>query len=344
MPLPIAEAGGRTQCQRSHRPLASQSRAEQEGGASDVKSFKISVVVTACGDSGPLRELLGRVRRQAGPLDAELVLAINRPAEDFETASLDTLAELTDRIVHEPEPGKSNALNTAIPACRGELVAFTDDDASPDDGWLEQITAPLRQDSGLAGTGGPVLPIFPTGGPPAWYRQILARSRTNFLGPYHFLGNEARDYRIPSGLDPLPLGANACYRRENLLEHPFLPELGPNYTTQTRGGEDTLLALELLMAGRRLRYVPTARVYHPVSPERMTVEYVRGGFQIQGMECIRILRAIGRPLPTVGKLKRSIDKHELNWFKRTIYGEDRTLRRSLRGEFLKRVLEERTTS
>lgn len=309
-----------------------------------MKSLKISVVVTACEDSEPLRELLACVRDQAGPLGAELVLAINRSAEDIESTSLDAFDKLADRIVHEPVPGKSNSLNTAIRACRGELVAFTDDDAKPDDDWLEQITTPLQQDLGLTGIGGPVLPIFPTGGPPAWYRQILARTRTNFLGPYHFLGNEAWDYQIPKGLDPLPLGANACYRREALLEHPFLPELGPNFMTQMRGGEDTLLALELLMAGRRLRYIPTARVYHPVSSERMTVDYVRDGFRIQGMECIRVLRAIGRPLPTVTRLKRGIVKHELNWFKRAIYGADRSLRRRLRGEFLKRVLEERTNS
>lgn len=309
-----------------------------------MKSSKISVVVTACGDSEPLRELLERLRGQADSLGAEFVLALNRPGEDFEPASLDAFAGLVDQVIHEPEPGKSNALNTAIRSCRGELVAFTDDDADPDDDWLEQITAPLQQDSDLVGTGGQVLPVFPPGGPPAWFRQLLARSRSNFLGPYHFLGNEPKDYRIPTGLDPLPLGANACYRREALLQHPFLPELGPNRITQTRGGEDTLLALELLMAGGRLRYVPTARVYHPVTHQRMTIEYVRSGFQSQGKECIRVLQAVGRPLPAIAKLRRSIGRHELGWFKRTLYGENRSLRRSLRGEFLKRVLEERTIS
>ncbi len=309
-----------------------------------MKSSKISVVVTTCGDSEPLRELLGRIREQGAPLGAELVLAINRPAEDFESTSLDAFSELADRIIHEPEPGKSNSLNTAIRACREGLVAFTDDDASPDDDWLEEITAPLRQDPDLVGTGGPVLPVFPPGGPPAWYRQILARTRTNFLGPYHFLGNQAREYRIPQGLDPLPFGANACYRREALLKHPFLPELGPNRMTHMRGGEDTLLALVLLMAGHRLRYVPTARVYHPVTSERMTLEYVRCGYQIQGKECIRVLRAVGRPMPAIAKLKRSIDRHELGWLKRWLYGENRSLRRSLRGEFYKRILEERTIS
>ena len=94
------------------------------------------------------------------------------------------------------------------------------------------------------------------------------------------------------------------------------------------------------MAGHRLRYVPKARVYHPVTSERMTFEYVRSGYQIQGKECIRVLRAVGRPMPVIAGLKRSIDKHELGWLKRRLYGENRSLRRSLRGEFYKRILEE----
>ncbi len=309
-----------------------------------VKSSKISVVVTACGDSEPLRELLQRLRGQAEPLGGVVVLALNRPPEELESASLEALGKLADHVVHEPEPGKSNALNTAIRACSEGLLAFTDDDASPDDDWLEQITAPLRQDPDLIGTGGQVLPVFPAGGPPAWYRQILARSRSNFLGPYHFLGNEARDYELPTGLDPLPLGANACYRREALLEHPFLPELGPNRVTRMRGGEDTLVALELLMAGHRLRYIPTARVYHPVTSDRMTLDYVRSGYRIQAKECMRVLQAAGRPLPNIVRLKRSIARHDLGWLKRAIYGENRTLRRSLKSEFLRHFLEERTKS
>lgn len=313
-------------------------------GESAVKNSKISVVVTACGDSEPLRELLGRLRGQADPLGAVVVLALNRPAEELESASLDALGELAARIILEPEPGKSNALNTAIRACSEGLLAFTDDDACPDDGWLEQITAPLQQDPDLIGTGGQVLPVFPAGGPPAWYRQILARSRSSFLGPYHFLGNEARDYEIPEGLDPLPLGANACYRREALLEHPFLPELGPNRVTLMRGGEDTLLALKLLMAGHRLRYVPTARVYHPVTSDRMTLEYVRTGYKIQAKECMRVLQAAGRPLPNVVQLKRSIARHDPGWLKRAFYGQNRTLRRSLKSEFMRNYLEERTKS
>lgn len=309
-----------------------------------MNNSKISVIVTACEDSDSLRTLLDRLRGQADSLGAELVLAVNRSAADCESTSLDAFACVADQVVHEPEPGKSNALNTAIRSCHGELVAFTDDDADPDDDWLEQITTPLQRDPELTGTGGQVLPVFPPGGPPAWFRQILARSRSSFLGPFHFLGNEVKDYGTPTGLGLLPFGANACYRRDALLQHPFLPELGPNRVTQMRGGEDTLLALEMLMAGGRLRYIPTARVYHPVTRERMTLEYVRSGFQIQGREYIRILQAVDRPLPPVANLKRRIGRNKLGWVKRTFYGEDRSLRKSLRGEYLKNLLEERTTS
>jgi glycosyltransferase involved in cell wall biosynthesis len=297
------------------------------------------VVVTACDDSPVLRRNLDRIAAQAAPLGAEVVLVVNRSADEFALAP--ELESRVSRVVFESQPGKSNALNRAVEDCASRVIAFTDDDALPDDGWLREITAPLlAPGSDVCGAGGPVLPVFPAGGPPRWYRQIIARTRSSFLGPFHFLGNEPCDYVIPDGADPLPLGANCAYSLEALRAHPFRVDLGPNYHTRLRGGEDTVFALQCLMSGRRLVYVPGARVHHPVEPERMTLEYVRDGYKAQGKEYVRILRAVGRPLPSERRLRRAIHKHDYGWLRSLLAGPSRKLRRDLKRDFLITLLAE----
>ena len=43
------------------------------------------------------------------------------------------------RYLFEPAPGVSNARNTGIAAARAPLVAFIDDDAEADPGWIASI-------------------------------------------------------------------------------------------------------------------------------------------------------------------------------------------------------------
>lgn len=272
-------------------------------------SSSVTVVVTACGRSDQLLRTLDACLEQAREVDGEVLLAINAGQQELPEDDVRELREHADRLLFEPVPGKSRALNAAVRAAEGEVMAFIDDDAEPDHGWLAALTAPLlERGSPHAGAGGVVLPVFPSGGPAAWYRQILARTRSCFLGPYHFLGNEYQDYILPKAgeFSPLPFGANCAYRRASLLERPYPLELGPNRRTGGRGGEDTAVAMELLRSGQRLLHVPAARVYHPVDPERLTLEYVREGYRQQAREILELHRLLEIPDPIPWKLRRAL--------------------------------------
>jgi len=257
----------------------------------------VSVVVTAFRDSTALRTCLGAVRREAAPLDAEVVLVLNAGISDFAASSRLELARLCDQMLFVAEVGKSHALNAGVTACRGSVIAFTDDDAVPMPGWLRALTAPLLEPtrpSHLLGTGGRVLPSFPETDTPRWFRELAEERLTHFLGPRHDLGNHILEYRSrtepPTGV---PIGVNCAYRREVFSRYHYDTRLGPNRRSGLRGGEDWALGHQLLRDGYRMVYRPDALVHHPISPERMTLPYVRQGFFVNGVESIRIRELLG---------------------------------------------------
>jgi len=272
----------------------------------------VSVVVATLGESALLPRVLEQLRRQADGLKAELLLVVNAEEGGFDPPRLELWRGLADQLLFVPEPGKSRALNQAVLAARGEVLAFLDDDAEPAPGWLRTLTAPLLAGAPeLAGTGGRVIPVYPEGGPPAWYRQFLSNRSSRFLGPHHDLGPEALDYRADSLV--APFGANCAYRRAALLDHPYPVELGPNRKTGLRGGEDTVVAMSLLRAGKRLAYVPEAFVYHPVEADRMTRSFVERGYYLQGVESYRIRRLLGMEVMSASELRAKIGRRFLPW-------------------------------
>lgn len=273
----------------------------------------VSVLVATLGDAPGLSGCLAALRRQADPRGAELVVVFNRArAEVREQAA--KAGAIADRVLFEAEAGKSNALNRGVEACRGEVIAFTDDDAVPTPGWLGALTGPLcdpARPPRVAGCGGPVEPIFPPGAP-RWFRRLVRSKPSHFLGPHHRLPAGSSEYEWAPGRSlVVPLGANCAYRREVFARARYDPALGPNRATGLRGGEDTLLAVELLRGGDRILYRPDARVGHPVEPERMDPAFVARCYYAQGLESAALRsRGYGRGVPTPDALARKLARAE----------------------------------
>lgn len=265
----------------------------------------MSAVVAALGDSAELRACLAEVGAQSAVLSGEVVLVLNVPREHVSGEALEHLAMFCDVIDFEPRPGKSNALNRGISIARAEVVAFTDDDTRPQEGWLDALTGPLLGKppvGGLVGCGGRVVPEFPPE-TPAWYRRLACSKPTTLLGPRHDLGQDPCTYTLEQRLGQSPIGANCAYLREVLLKEGFRSDLGPNFATGLRGGEDTELGRRLLLSGASLLYVPEAVVVHPVHPARVSLSFARKRFLAHGAERVRLRRAHGLPLPSLRALR-----------------------------------------
>jgi glucosyl-dolichyl phosphate glucuronosyltransferase len=167
------------------------------------------------------------------------------------------------RYLFEPRPGKSNALNAGIREARGDIVAFMDDDVKVDPAWLRNLTAPLR-DSRWAGSGGPVfLEWFCS--PPRWL-SLEGRYALAPLAGFN-PGAEAAELTEP------PFGTNMAFRRTMFDKYgSFRTDLGPSPDGEIRD-EDTEFGRRLIAGGERLRYEPSAIVYHPVSEDRLRKRY-----------------------------------------------------------------------
>jgi glucosyl-dolichyl phosphate glucuronosyltransferase len=167
--------------------------------------------------------------------------------------------------VFEPRQGKSYALNTGIAHAHGKVLAFVDDDLIFDPTWLHNLTADLLHDSEWVGVGGRILPIEGFT-PPSWLLKDVSQWGAIVFASFD-LGEGT------CALERPPYGANMAFRRSVFEKHGgFRTDLGPRPSSQIRN-EDTEFGRRLLSAGERLKYEPSAVVYHPILQERVTKEY-----------------------------------------------------------------------
>ena len=184
------------------------------------------------------------------------------------------------RYLFEPQAGKSYALNSGIREARGDILAFMDNDVTVEESWLRNLTAILL-DREWVGAGGRILPD------------------RNFSSPrwLPFSGSKGRYALAPLGLFDLgdqagqltesPFGSNMAFRKEVFEKYgSFRTDLGPRPGSEIRS-EDTEFGNRLLAGGERMRYEPTAVVYHPVPENRIQKKYYLAWWFDKGRSNIR---------------------------------------------------------
>lgn len=181
------------------------------------------------------------------------------------------------RYLFEAQQGKSYALNAGIHEARGNVLAFMDDDVTVQPSWLQNLTAALQNEE-WAGAGGRVVPEWNCS-PPRW---LSVESRHAF-GPLVGFDPSPK----PGQLKEAPIGANMAFRREMFEKYGgFRTDLGPR-AAKYGTNEDSEFGDRLLSAGERLRYEPSALVYHPVPRNRIEKQYFLRWWFHKGQGSIR---------------------------------------------------------
>jgi O-antigen biosynthesis protein len=144
------------------------------------------------------------------------------------------------RVISQPNRGLSNARNTGLAAATGEIVAYIDDDASPDPDWLSYLAATFMS-TDHAGVGGPN--IAPPGD--GWIADCVANAPG---GPIHVLLGDRLAEHIP--------GCNMAFRKS------CLDAIGGFDSRYRAAGDDVDVCWRLQERGWTLGFSAAAMVWH----------------------------------------------------------------------------------
>jgi GT2 family glycosyltransferase len=199
----------------------------------------------------------------------EILVVDNNPST---SGTRDVVAGFENvRYVREDRPGLDAARNRALREATASIVAFTDDDASPEPAWLGHLLEPFADPRVLCTTG-LTLPLELETAAQEWFERYSPFGR-------------GFDRRVLDGIhdDPLAVasagaGANMAVRRS------VVDRVGPfdealDAGTPARSGGDHEIFGRILAAGYRIVYEPRAVSWHR---HRRTWEELREALQGYG--------------------------------------------------------------
>ncbi|UEG50682.1 glycosyltransferase [Ferruginibacter lapsinanis] len=195
----------------------------------------ISVIICTYNGGATIKDTLEGVLSLDYP-NYEVIVVNDGSTDDVPTIA----AQFPVKLITTPNKGLSNARNTGMYAAKGEILAYIDDDASPDPQWLTYLAyAYATSDHGCIG--GPN--ISPEGS------GFLATCVANAPGgPVHVLLNDEIAEHVP--------GCNMTFRRDALMQiHGF----DPVYRT---AGDDVDVCWRIQESGRTVGFHPAALVWH----------------------------------------------------------------------------------
>jgi GT2 family glycosyltransferase len=198
-----------------------------------------------------LERTLGAIAR-LNPCAAEVLVVDNRPAT---AATADVVRRHAGvRYVRQDRGGLDAARNRALAEASHEVVAFTDDDASPDPGWLGAIVSGFADPTTMCVTG-LTMPVE---------LETDAQEAFQAYSPFgRGFARRAFDGRSqnPVASGHVGAGANMALRRTVVRDVGQFDE-ALDAGTLTRSGGDHEFFARIMSAGYRIVYEPAALSWH----------------------------------------------------------------------------------
>ncbi|WP_214323145.1 glycosyltransferase family 2 protein [Nonomuraea sediminis] len=186
------------------------------------------------------------------------------------------------------EQGLSGGKNTGADVATGDIVAYLDDDAVADPGWLEALEEGF-QDPDVVGVGGRTDPLWASKRRPRWF-------------PYEFDWTVGCTYRgMPEVKAPIRnvMGGNAAFRREVVAEvggfHSGIGRSVQGRKSRPLGCEETEFCIRLSQRkpGAVMLFQPSAVIGHKVSRQRERFAYFRSRCYAEGLSKALVTREVG---------------------------------------------------
>jgi glycosyltransferase involved in cell wall biosynthesis len=174
------------------------------------------------------------------------------------------------RVLVEPTPGKSHALNRALAAVETDLIAMVDDDHRVQRDYLQAIAHAAATHPAATLFCGRILPDW-DGSEPAWVHRPAPFPIYPLPVPHYERG--PKDAQL--GLEgPLPGGGNLVLRQGVFGRvGDFAIDLGPT-GHNLGGGEDIEFVQRAMLRNEHVHYCPAIVQYHYVDGARFTIPYL----------------------------------------------------------------------
>lgn len=204
--------------------------------------------------------------------DFEVIVVDNRRAPDATPIPAFPGGDRV-RVVVSAAKGTSAARNYGISLATGEFVAFTDDDAVVEPGWLRALASRFTIDAQVDAIGGMVRPMELDTRPQLWFEEFYGGFTKSYEPKAWSLESVGdSDKLFPYSAGHFGAGVNMAVRRTTLERlGGFDTNLGGG--TPAMGAEDLALFLKIIFAGGTVAFEPSALVRH--SHRRTEDEFLR---------------------------------------------------------------------
>jgi len=232
--------------------------------------MKISVAICTWNNADMLKDLLNslKIALTYTLCDVEIIVVNNNSTDATDDVITSMKCAIPIRCVFEPNPGLSNARNTAVKSVTGDFIVWTDDDVIVQPNWLHEYERAFDSYPNASFFGGPIAPKFDHS-PPKWL--ISAWDSICHMYAIRDLGIEPFQIEDPK---LLPFGANFAVRTRAQKLFRYDPTLGRQPSALTLCGEETKVLTSMLSEGHLGYWVPTACVKHRLTKKRMTIRHL----------------------------------------------------------------------
>jgi glycosyltransferase involved in cell wall biosynthesis len=196
---------------------------------------RVSVIVCSHNGAGSLADCLEGIASLDYP--SFEVIVVDDGSND---ATGEVAKKFSVRLIQTENRGLGAARNTGLEKARGEVVAYIDDDATPDRDWLRYLVGTLLSTPHV-GVGGPNIP-------PEGQGAVAAAVARAPGGPTHVLLTDRDAEHIP--------GCNMAFWRSALID---VDGFDPRFRV---AGDDVDICWRLHERGWTLGFSPSAVVWH----------------------------------------------------------------------------------